>query len=470
MLNILAFDSAVNIFLVIILIVLAVLLIYLAKRSIKKAKTDIIEHDKNFEFDSEKFNIMISRKISSDKKANFTIFQIEIQDLVNLKKSYGDMQYENAVSSLINELKKILGFQYKIFQYEEGNVLIYSKYNLSGDHLKEISKKIIIECQKTIVLAGALTMEIDVNIGIVSFPGCGNSIKEIKQNLLIALIGAKRKGYNTFSVYNAELGNKNTDEYKNYLEIKNAINNKEFILYYQPIVDLNNMEVNAAEALLRWEHKTQGTLSPASFLNIMEKSGDINWVGFWSLEQLIKQTQIWKNQYPDINLLLTMNLSPKQLMNPELSEELRRIIKRYRINTNEFCMEIIQFAVFDKVKVVEDNITKLSQMGFRIAIDNFGMEFSTLQILDKFKIDYIKLDRKFLKETSEKELSKSIAEMLIKYAGEKNIKIIAEGVENAELLNYIKTLGINYGQGYYFSKPKKPKELMQDVILTPWKE
>ena len=470
MINILAFDTAVNIFLVILFIGVTIFFINIARRSIKNAKTDYIEQDKNFELDANKFDLMITRMINSDKKANFTILQLEIQDIINLKKSYGDMQYENAISSLVETIKKMLGVQFKIFMYEADNILIYSKLNISGDHLKEISKKIIIECQKTIVLAGALTMEIDVNIGIVSYPGCGSNIKEIKQNLLIALIGAKRKGNNTYSVYNAQLGNKQTDEYKNYIEIKNAINNKEFVLYYQPIVNLDTLEVKGAEALLRWDHKTQGVLSPASFLNLMEQSGDINWVGFWSLEQLIKQSQQWKNQYPEINFSLSMNLSPKQLMNPELSEELRRIIKRYRINTNEICMEIVQFAVFDKVQIVEDNITKLSQMGFRIAIDNFGMEFSTLQVLDKYKLDYIKLDRKFIKETMEKELSKSIAEMLIKYANEKEIIIVAEGVENAELLNYVKTLGINYGQGYYFSKPKMPKELMQDVILTPWKE
>jgi len=202
----------------------------------------------------------------------------------------------------------------------------------------------------------------------------------------------------------------------------------------------------------------------------MEKSGDINWVGFWSLEQLIKQSHQWKIQYPDKEILLNMNLSPKQLMNSELTEELRRIIKRYRINTGNFCMEIVQFAVFDKIKTVQDNIIKLSQMGFKIAVDNFGMEFSTLQALEQFKIDFIKLDRNFLKETSENEMSKNIAEMLIKYAAEKKIKIIAEGVENTEMLSYIKNLGIYYGQGYFFAKPKKPKELIQDIILTPWND
>ena len=468
--NILAFDTPVNMLLVVIIVILSVLLIFFYRRSVQKAQTDIIERDKNLELTSEKFEAMITRKLESDRKANFTIIQIEIQDLVNLKKSYGDMQYDNAIASLIKTLKNILGLQYKLFKYSEDTIIIYSKYNISGEHLIDIAKKVIIECQKTIVLAGALTIEVDVNLGIASFPGCGSSFNEIQQNLSIALLNAKRKGYNKYSIYDAQLGNKQTDEYKNYLEIKSAISNKEFTLFYQPIVDLNTMEAMGAEALLRWEHKIHGVLAPSSFLSIMEKSGDINWVGFWSLEQLIKQSQQWKIQYPDKEILLNMNLSPKQLMNSELTEELRRIIKRYRINTGNFCMEIVQFAVFDKIKTVQDNIIKLSQMGFKIAVDNFGMEFSTLQALEQFKIDFIKLDRNFLKETSENEMSKNIAEMLIKYAAEKKIKIIAEGVENNEMLSYIKKLGINYGQGYFFAKPKKPKELIQDIILTPWND
>lgn len=476
MINILAkspsqtLSAGVLILLAILITALAGLFIWLVYRSIQKAKSDILERDKNFEFNGEKFDGMIARKLQNDKKAAFTIFQIELQDIEALQKTYGDAQFTSAVSHLIQGIKDLLNTPYKVFKYSDGTIIVYSKYNIHRDQIKDISKRLIIECQKTIVLAGALTMEMDVNIGIVSCPGGGNNLDEVKQNLLIALVSAKRKGINTYSIFDAQLGNRQTEEYKNYLEIKNAINNKEFILFYQPMVDFNTMEVIGAEALLRWEHKTQGTLSPNSFLNIMEQSGDINWVGFWSFEQLVKQSQTWKAQYPDRKLLLSMNLSPKQLMNADLPEEMRRLIKRYKVTTSDFCMEIVEFALFEKVDTVQENLKKLSQMGFKIAIDNFGLEFSTLQAIEKFKIDIVKLDRKFLNDVLNKEITKSILQMLVKYAEEQNIMIVAEGVENEDVLKHTKSLGVNMGQGYHFARPQKPSEFIQNVILTPWND
>ena len=248
-----------------------------------------------------------------------------------------------------------------------------------------------------------------------------------------------------------------------------AIERKEFMLYYKPIVNLSDGEVYGAEALLRWEHKERGVLLPNQFLKVLEQSGDINWVGFWAFEELVKQAEEMKFKTPDNKLLFSMNLSPKQLINPVLAEELRRIIKRHRISPQDFCLEIIEFAMYEVNDVAVNNINDLKKIGFKIAIDNYGLEFSTLSIIEKLPVDIIKLDKRFLDSSREKLMLSSVLDMVVKYADERKILLVAEGIEEEEFLSYLKDKGIGYGQGYYFSKPVDKKKIVNEVLLTPWK-
>ncbi len=450
-----------------ILIVVSLALLFFIVRSVFKERNKWSEIKGGKEIiEGSEFDEFIRKKIVMNKKTPFTLFNIEISDSQSLVKSFGAQQYDNALDIMINNIRLLFNNEIKAGK-EKDSIFIYLKGSLSVKNLNQLCALLIAETQKSILIAGTLKIDFDVNVGVASFPE-SDSVEALKQNIQLALVAAKRKGINQFAVYDKNISNKETEEYKSYVEIKSAIENREFMLYYQPIVDLESLEVFGAESLLRWNHREKGVLPPSKFLDIMEHTGDINWVGFWALEQLIKQSLQWKSQYPDRKLLLSLNLSPKQLMNPQLADELRRIIKKYRINPGSICMEIIEFAMFDCLEQVNDNIMRLRQMGFQIAIDNYGLEFSSLNRIENTSIDIIKLNRGFIKQTKENEMSRQIIKMLVSYAQEKNIMIIAEGIENAEVVEYVKSLGIKYGQGFYFAKPGNPKELINAVILTPW--
>src|SRR5690606_15140819 len=134
--------------------------------------------------------------------------------------------------------------------------------------------------------------------------------------------------------------------------IKNAIAKKEFLLYYHPIIDIKSKEVYGVEALLRWNHPEHGLLSTFKFINIMEQSGDIYWVGLWGLESLIKNYYEFKQAYPKSNIKFTFNISPKQLMNEALAVDFQRVLKKYKMNAENIVLEIVEFALFDKHNVV----------------------------------------------------------------------------------------------------------------------
>ena len=462
-------DPAVNIFLAILLITGSVFALIFLMRSIKKEKVNYIESQSKNNFNNLYMKEFIRKKIESAvKNTAFTIIILEIYDYKSIKQNFGETQFKNILTEMSERISSLMPDGVKIAE-DDFELVIYMKNKYTLNQLDFLSKSILNESQKPFTLVGALKIDIDVNICVASFPESGKTYNELMHNLELTMIVSKRKGINNFIIYDKQISNEETEEYRYYKEIKEAMDNKEFMLYYQPIINLDTKEAIGAESLLRWNHKTLGILPPSKFLHIIEHSGDIYWVGLWAIEQLVRQSQSWALQYPDKKLILTMNLSPKQLINPELANEFRRIIKKLKANPSDFCMEIVEFAMFDKVETIQENILKLRQMGFKIAIDNCGLEFSSLSLIDKLPIDWLKLDREFISKTEENSMTTNIIEVLNRHTSEKKITIIAEGIEKEESLKRLKELNIKYGQGYLFSVPKSPSELITDINMTPWK-
>ena len=402
-------------------------------------------------------------------RQSFTIFDVEIEGSEAIKKTFGEYQYDNTVKGICIRLKGIFAATAKISTDKKGKIRIYTVQKLNITAINDICKLILFETKKPIKLVGPLRIDIAVNIGVARYPESGKTYKEIIDNLTLALEISKREGVDKYLIYDKELGSLESEEYKHYREIKSAIENKEFMLYYQPIIRLEDGEVYGAEALLRWEHKEKGVLPPSKFLRVLEQSGDINWVGFWAFEELIKQAEDMKFKTPDNKILFSMNLSTKQLLNPSLAEELRRIIKRHRIEPQYFCLEIVEFTMYAEDNVATQNILDLKKIGFKVAMDNYGLEFSTLSIIEKLPVDIIKLDKKFIEDSREKLMLRNVFDMVVKYSKEKNIILIAEGIEDDNNLAYVKEKGILYGQGYHFSRPVDKKKIISEVLLTPWK-
>ncbi|MDE7084516.1 MAG: EAL domain-containing protein, partial [Clostridia bacterium] len=245
-------------------------------------------------------------------------------------------------------------------------------------------------------------LNINVNLGIASNNEFSADAVSMLQNIELALVTARKGGLNKFVIYSEELAETQTEEYKHYQEIKTAIAEHQFTLFYQPIYDVNKNKPIAYESLVRWMHPTLGILTPFKFLPIMEQTGDINWIGSWAFEQLLRtQTKHYKEHPEDSELIFSLNLSPKQLMYPHLAEEFRKIYKRFKIPAKNICMEIVEFSMFDKVPEVSSNILKLTQMGFRIAVDDFGLEMSSLKTLEGLQFDWVKLDRKFIEQAQD---------------------------------------------------------------------
>ena len=449
--------SGVAILLTILVPVLAAGAIVLLFFSIRKERGRFIGNNlKKGMLDKEGFDEFLQKNFASaNKMTHFTVFYIEINDAKALMDVFGEKQYHGAVGTLEDRFFKIFPRGSRICSYDYDSIMVFMEEDKSIKELGDLASFCLLEGHKPIHMANRIKLELDLNIGVCSYNAFSADYETFRQNLELALATSKRGGLNRYMVYSSELMGVDTEEYKYYQEIKQAIEDEDFTLYYQPIYDLQRNKAIAYETLLRWNHKTMGVLPPSKFLTVMEQSGDINWVGVWAFEQMLLTYSRHKEKVGD-DIIFSMNLSPKQLMNPKLVEDFRRILKKYKVNANEVCLEIVEFAMFDKVPVVAENIERLTQSGFKMAIDDFGLDTS-LKMLENLKIDFVKLNKDFVEQSQDDFLSGSVVDALVGYAENKDFKIVASGVEDDVTVKFLKERKIHCGQGYFFGKPQPPE-------------
>ncbi len=438
-------------------VVASVLLFFGIRRDRRRL---IAEKYKIKELDRAGFEELLKHKYDvANDDTHFSVMLVQIDGISDMKTSLGERQVKKITQMLRERIVRVIPHGSKICDYDEEKLAVYIEEHMDNKGLTNVAMVTISECNKPVTLLTRAKLNVNVNLGIASNNEFSADAVSMLQNIELALITARKGGFNKFVIYSEELAETQTEEYKHYQEIKTAISEHQFTLFYQPIYDVNENRPIAYESLVRWLHPTLGVLTPYKFLPIMEQTGDINWIGTWAFEQLLRtQTKHYKDHPEDGDLIFSFNLSPKQLMYPHLAEEFRKIYKKFKIPAKNICMEIVEFSMFDKVPEVSSNILKLTQMGFRIAVDDFGLEMSSLKTLEDLQFDWVKLDRKFIEQAQDDFLIGGVVETLVGFAEKKNFAVVAEGVEDEVILEYIKGLKIGFGQGYFYGKPKPPEE------------
>lgn len=433
---------------------------FLLYRGIRRDRSKLLaEKLKISSLDRAGLEALIKHKyeIATDK-THFACLLLQVHDVERLKTSLGEKQVEKIFATLRERITRVIPRGSKICEYGDNALAVYMEEEMDNIGMSTVASVVISECGKPVTLITRARMILNVNVGIISYNEFSPDADSFIQNMELALATAYKSGINKYAIYSEQLAETQTEEYKQYQEIKQAIAENQFVLYYQPIYDLNVGKVYAYESLVRWQHPTLGLLTPAKFLPIMEQTGDINWVGVWSFENMLAlQEKHYKEHPADGDVIFSLNLSPKQLMWPHLSEEFRKVFRKYRIPADRICLEIVEFSIFDKVEDVAANILKLTQMGFKIAVDDFGMEMSSLKLLEERKYDWIKLDKKFVDKAQDDFLIGGVVDSLVAYAEKNGTIVVAEGIEDEVTKQYVKGLKIGYGQGYLFGRPELPE-------------
>jgi EAL domain-containing protein (putative c-di-GMP-specific phosphodiesterase class I) len=313
-------------------------------------------------------------------------------------------------------------------------------------------------------LSNGAEVRIGVSIGISLFPEHGDTSEELLQHADAALYRAKDEGRGNFKYFSEDL----TEAAKRRINLeallRRAITKSELQVHYQPQIDIRTGVIIGAEALLRWQSTDEGMIPPSQFIPVAEETGLIGEIGEWVLLEVCRQGQRWlKAGLPPLRL--AVNLSPYQFRHGDIVSRVSAILNETGFPAERLELELTESALMARESEAVHILGQLRTLGVRLAIDDFGTGYSSLAYLKRFPLDSLKIDKSFIDDIPELEDDKEIAAAIIGMAHTLRLKVLAEGVETEEQLNFLKEHGCDFYQGYYKS-PAVPAETFV-ALLKP---
>lgn len=315
---------------------------------------------------------------------------------------------------------------------------------------------------KTPILLNGNDYKVSMSIGAAVGPDHGLIADDLMRCADMAMYKSKKNGKNCFFFFTDEMQEVLKNELRFEQELSHAVNSKEFVLYYQPIINLSTSKVVALEALLRWRHPTQGVISADKFIDALENNGQIFALG----EQIFELACLGKLYLNNVGmqaLRVSLNMSSKQFSDPMLIEKLDSVLTRHKLQARDFQIELTEQTVMTQANKQKKQLAILQEKGFKIAIDEFGTGHSSLAYLRELPLDLLKIDRGFIKDIPEQKRSTEIVSAVTAMAKKLNIKVIVTGIEKAAQEQFSKTIDCEFAQGDFYCAPQPLEALMTDL-------
>ncbi len=325
-----------------------------------------------------------------------------------------------------------------------------------------VAQKILDTLSQPFILHGHEVF-ISVSIGVTLYPNDDENADNLLRNADSAMYRAKEYGRNNYQFYVADMNVKARERLMLESQLRRALDRNEFMLYYQPRVDLFTGRVIGAEALLRWRHPDMGLVPPVQFIPILEETGMIIPVGEWVLQQASSQNRAWQDLgLPPIRM--AVNLSVRQFIQKDLADSVLAIIERAGLLPEYLELEITEDLLLENNQTNIVTLTTLRNRGVHISIDDFGTGYSSLSYLKRLPIDTLKIDQSFLRDIENDPDNKAITSAIIAMAASLHLNVLAEGVETEEQLSFLRAQGCNEIQGFSFSHPLTAAEFERLLV------
>ncbi|MFD0698652.1 EAL domain-containing protein [Paenibacillus sp. GCM10027628] len=317
-------------------------------------------------------------------------------------------------------------------------------------------------CMKDAYYFEQQELYITASVGVAMYPRDGNDDQTLIKNADTAMYKAKEKGGNTFEMYHPEMNMRSLYRLNMEIELRKAVEREQFMVYYQPLVELSTGKIFGMESLVRWKHPEWGMVSPGEFIPVAEETGLILQLGNWVLKQACAQNAKWIAMgLPP--LCVSVNISVKQFMQSGFVQLIEETLRTSGLPSNLLCLEITESVAMNNVTFIQDTLDKLKRLGVQISIDDFGTGYSSLSYLKRFRVHTLKIDQSFIRDVTTDEDNAAIVTALIAMSQQLKIKSLAEGVETLEQLQFLRERGCNEIQGYIFSTPL-PAEQFENMI------
>ncbi|MCF6092940.1 EAL domain-containing protein [Microaerobacter geothermalis] len=326
----------------------------------------------------------------------------------------------------------------------------------AGKILEEINKPVVIDGQQLTVTG---------SIGISLYPEDGTDYYTLLKNADTALYYAKEQGKNDLYFYSPSM---NKDHYENLMmenRLRIAIKENEFVLYYQPQFNIRTGSIFGMEALLRWHNPEEGIISPAHFIAVAEETDLIVPIGEWVLRTACQQNKAWQDAgYPPNRI--SVNLSAKQFLQKNLVEAVKQILNETGLSPEWLELEITESIAMKDVELTVQVLKELRKMGVQIAIDDFGIGYSSLNHIKRFPINTLKIDQSFIRDVTENPDDAAIVSSIITLAHSLKLNVIAEGVETREQVAFLSRKNCDRMQGYFFGKPIPAEQIEKEFLIN----
>jgi diguanylate cyclase (GGDEF)-like protein len=303
---------------------------------------------------------------------------------------------------------------------------------------------------------------ITASIGIALYPDDGLDVDTLLKNADTAMYHAKDQGKNNFQFYKESLNATALERLNLENNLRRALERNEFILHYQPRMDIRTGTIVGTEALIRWNHPKRGLIYPKDFISLAEETGIILPLGKWVLKTACEQNKKWQKEISlNTRVAVSLNLSGLQFRQESLIQTIADVLKDSELEPPYLELEITESVIMKHAETTTTMLQKLKNMGVRISMDDFGTGYSSFGYLKRFPIDFIKIDRSFIRDVTHNSEDAAIVKAIIAMAHTLKLRVIAEGVETKEQMEFLKQHGCDEMQGYFLSAPLPAEELLK---------
>jgi diguanylate cyclase (GGDEF)-like protein len=401
----------------------------------------------------------IDRK-QQDKNYQFALLFLDFDHFKVVNDSLGHLVGDELLVAVAFRLRSCLNSQQTLARLggDEFTILLEEIEDVS--EATTISELILEQFSYPFYLRNTYEIFINASIGIVLGTEDYEQPEQVLRDADAAMYAAKDSGKACYKIFDQTMHTRALIRLQLETDLRLAVERQDFLLHYQPIVSLKTGRLLGFEALLRWNHPTQGLIYPDSFIPIAEETGLIIPIGSWVFKEACEQLQTWKNQNFDRDkktfdsrLKLSVNLSVKQFLQPDLVNEFQKIMQFHNIHGKSLKLEITESSIMKNIEEVIQILQQFKALKIQLSIDDFGKGYSSLSYLQKLPIDTLKIDRSFVKNMDENKDNLQIVQTIVTLAHNLGVGAIAEGIETKQQLSRLRTLGCEWGQGNLFSKP-----------------
>lgn len=406
------------------------------------------------------FEHTLKRYISFAKrrKTRLGLLSLDINQFKLINENYGQLLGDQVLRQLAVRLSKIFRLEDCIARQSGDNFsLIVTEHKKTAD-LSVVARKIIDSLSEPFVVGEAKIL-LSISIGISEYPQNGENAATLMKNADIALQSAKKLGQNMFQFATDELCGRHLERLHLENDLVKALKENQFLLVYQPILDLKSKKVVAVEALLRWRHPSFGVINPLEFLPLAERTGYIVEIGRWVIAEAFSQLKAWRSLNLKNQFKMSINLSPAQFHDTQLTQCISEQLKQ-----NHLTYQDVEFDVTEKA-LVQDEVSAvkilqhIASLGGAASIDDFGTGFHSFEQINSLPLATLKIASRYVQKINQSDESNKMVKIIINLARQLGLYSLAEAVETAEQLEFLEKSGCDRAQGYFISKPISPQKL-----------